>query len=77
MLGVKWKDIRLTSKPLSFSALSPSQKKSKGADDSNRTAVAVQMTSDSNSISDSDQGPLQVQPKELHVIKLTSSSKNF
>lgn len=60
MLVVKWKDIRLTSKPLSFPALSLSQQKSKGGADSSRTAMAVQMMSDSNSISDSEEGPPQV-----------------
>ena len=47
MLAVKWKDIRLTSKPLSFPSFPLSQQKSKGAD-SNKSATTVQMMSDSS-----------------------------
>lgn len=80
MLAVRWKDIRLISKPLSFPTLPLSQQKSKGVD-SNRTDMTVQMMSDSNSIPDSEERPLQVrtynmfvtinsvQPEKCYVIK--------
>ena len=80
MLAVRWKDIRLISKPLSFPTLPLSQQKSKGVD-SNRTDMIVQMMSDSNSIPDSEERPLQVrtynmfvtinsvQPEKCYVIK--------
>lgn len=80
MLAVRWKDIQLISKPLSFPTLPLNQQKSKGAD-SNRTDMTVQMMSDSNSIPDSEERPLQVrtynmfmtinsvQPEKCYVIK--------